>query len=671
MEPMKPPPIPPFNIQNPHLLKIQEIQPHVQTSEVNFQDRIFKDLTSENATENLSIIKDRLKKEIEDLNQSLSLQENSHPGLESMALKSLSYANGINEYTADATKLLPQTHGITTYQDVTTALSVANTTLETIINLAELIKKNKILQLRTETLKSLEMQTPQDTVKIQVLKQNIANLENEIFEMSKEFCLKVTLAAPGVAKNLYDIVKTITKAADVTGAVSSLGIAASIASVFASGYQLHEASIQFSEHAKHTTDLKLKRDPNPTIVIGQDRSPNNLAVNTKIHDHLKKRHEKLEARLKVLTPQFNNWLHDLMKVNVNDFNAFRKELEQKGIFLDKKIGDYNTFTDEFKNNPEFKKDLHYKYCESIDTMTDQAKALLKIRLEAQEKVNKRFFSFKLKKSKVLFAVTVITAIASIVLYASLAAGLVFPPTLFAIPAILGAGAAVGFIVLGMYHLYNNKPNLAKTMFRFVKLNILLNKIPLLFSEWRFEVAKMNQAEIQLKIDRGSTLSHDILEEYNNQKKEIDANVKFCEERFSKYKDKIAAMENEITQARIDDYKLNSGFNSFEKKGKVVYRVDGAGDDLKFTPLEETENLQDEFTVIAEALIKGQFWTDKEASKFIKKYAGLNIPENAQLNELSLTQDVQFLSQKLRDQVLRNSSDILEWINSQQINEVNA
>jgi hypothetical protein len=688
MEPAKPPILPDNNpiqkhdikpkkspkLKNERLLILDNpISPMISAENKSVKDKIIKEidnLSHDTNAENLQIITDQLEKEILDL-QDLQLIE-FEGNLTLTAINALAKTKEINDYVVSSTYLLPSTTALSTYQDITAALSVASTTLTTLMDLAQLIEKNKFLGLQKEILEDLKKERPQDLKKIQIINESIQNLESEISEMGKEICLNVVLASPGVTENIYTVVKAVAEKTEIIGSTAGIAIAASITSILASGYQLYQANKQSTEHATFTEDLHPVQLPDK--ILSPEDPITQPVINNKIYALLESRHKKLEAKIKTQEPMFSKWLNQLLNENVDDFNKFKAGLEKKGIFLDKKITNLDDFKIEIKNNPDFKKDLQFKHCEYLDTLTSTAKTLLKTRLLEQEKVNSRFFSFKLTKSKVMFGVTVVTAIGSIALYAALLAGAVFPPILLSIPPVMAVVATVGFIGLGIYHLYHNKPNLAKTIFQFVKLNILLNKIPLLFSSWRLEKAKTEEAKLQGKIDvvlkNALTSGSEIeINKYLDQREEVEQKIRFCEERFSKYVQKIESLENEITQARIDDFKLNTGFNSFEKKGDVVYMIEEEGSVITPKAFESTENLKDEFSIIAEALIEGQFWRDPEAAAFLKKYSDISLDKDIQLDSSNLTQDVSFLSKKLRDVVLRNSSEILEWLKAQEQKEI--
>ncbi len=79
---------------------------------------------------------------------------------------------------------------------------------------------------------------------------------------------------------------------------------------------------------------------------------------------------------------------------------------------------------------------------------------------------------------------------------------------------------------------------------------------------------------------------------------------------------------------------------------------------------EDKDLKDEFSIISDALIEGEFWKDPEANAFLKRYGGVDLANEVQLDSSKLDEDSNFLSQKLRNVILRNSGELLAWLEKQ-------
>lgn len=634
----------------------------IDNEEIDNLIRIIDSLTNAEDVQTLEQITTKLENEIEELNKYLTSTniQSEEAQLAEKVIGRFIQAQGVNKLASKIVKVGAKGLSISdarldNYQDKTELLSLASTVLSELVDLSHLLQKNSLLKTYKQQLQQLKDKSPQDLRKIEHATKMVNELENELNKLNEGFFVHAITSAPSLGEDIYGAVRIITNQAEIVGVSAGLAIGSGIAAIISAAYRLHQTKKTTESHARHVEALK----PNELLETINSESNEPLHLNKMHIDHLiKERKENFDARVLSSGPSFDRWISQMVEKNSQDFNQFMVELEKKGFSLSENILNFEDFENELNDTPNFKASLQIKFFEHLDTLTSISKDNLRERLLASEKVNQNFFSFKLTKSKVMFGVTAITAIAGIALSVGLIAGAVFPPALFIIPGIIGALATFGFIGLGLYHLHNNKPNLAGTIFRFVKANILLHQIPLLFSDWRLAKAKEEQSRLEGKITSLSTKvlsdkNQKKLDRYLNAKTEADETVQFCEKRYQMYFDKIKSLEDEIVQARKDDFELNTGFKSFEKKGAVTY-IDGIA-------FESVEDLKDEFTIISDALIEGEFWKDPEANAFLKKYGGVELANEVQLDPSKLDENSNFLSEKLRHVILRNSKELLAWL----------
>jgi|GEM_PF-3171349 len=633
--------------------------------------REINSLTNTEDIESLEQITRHLEQEIEQLNEFLSMefppQEKSH--LAESFISTFIYAQNKNELVSKVARI-SQATGILSlpkdrlgdYKTITNYLSSASILLETLTGLSSVITKNNLLNTEKEKLKFLRETGTK--LEIKRAEKIVKKLEFEISKENKKYILNVVLDSADLADAIYSAIKLVTYQADIIAVSSGLAIGSGVASIISATFKIREAGQKVVSHAKHTEDLKpfelLEKPTNLTKPernkIGDVKNYEPLYLNQmSINLVLEERKKHFDARMKMEEPEFKKWMDQFIKEHSDDFNQLSLSAEKKGINLSEDITSVEEFKNEIsKDQSVLKNEFQIKYIENQDTLTSVAKNLLKERLLAHEKINHNFFTFKHSTSKIMFGVTVITSLGAMALVIATLAGVAFPPVLAVVPAIIGLAASFGMLALGLYNLHNNKPNLTETIFHFVKASILLNKIPLLFSSWRLARAKENQSRIQEKItDISSKLLTDKLKEHQLTVKKQDADdaVLSCELTYNHYHEKIEELENKIIQARKDDFEL-TGFTSFKKVGHVRF-IDGKA--------VEDNNLKDEFTVISEALIKGKFWKDPEANAFLKKYGGVKLAEEVQLGSTNFEEDSNFLSEKLRHVILRNSSELLAWL----------
>lgn len=415
----------------------------------------------------------------------------------------------------------------------------------------------------------------------------------------------------------------------IPGAVISIGFKALKA------IEDHKA---LSSHTKQTADLKPFQLPN--VINGGNEKENEKVI----YDHLKKRElvrsEKFE-NAKLL-------LDNLIKKHGENFSAFSKDATNLGFRINSdSINNMENITNEIKN------DLVNAYVEKQETLSTIGKDLLKERLKAHEAINNKFFSFKSKKSEVLFIVGAIITVATIALTIVSAAGVfVFPPALLIIPGIL---MTVGAIAAGLYHLHQNKPNLFKELIKgyadlvplkikfnetvvkiaetVIKLKTLLNEISLKISKLGIEFAKWRSHENSEEVKK--------LEEKYFQRKQnkiFKASITEWEEIGKEYKQRVFNLLEPIRKARIHDYEEKT--------------------DFKMTDFEE----------ISRALVEGDYLKD-ESRNLIHKYLGIELGEEANLNPERREQDIKFINDKIESVITRKSQDIYEWVNLQNRDQI--
>ncbi len=431
----------------------------------------------------------------------------------------------------------------------------------------------------------------------------------------------------------------------------------------------------------------------------------------KIFDMYHRRRQVFEARFAEESKLFDEIRQD----NNNDFAAFKEALSNNGIslkypvevdgeILTKEITSFNDLDVKGVKDKLLKGNVDRK-----DTLSVMAKNQLKARFQASEEINHKFFSFKRLRSQAFFGVSVLTSIATISTTALTLAAVAFPPALLAIPAILGIAATVGAIALGLYHLHKHKPNIAETIVKMVKPRIMLNQTLILFSEFNLKIAEFSQYLLEKKVDAFANSKFDqenlktenpnefvtymgrneyfsdegFFKDITAEQTEIDDKVKYWTDKKANYEKNIAGLEEKIIEARKKDFD-RTGFDSFgtvriknlEKREKELLEkpdlTTQEGAELLKVQNEIgklAREKKDDFYVLAEALVEGEFWKDPEAAAFIKKYGGVELEKELKLHSETKSGDIEFINQKLRAVILRNSGEILKWVEKQNMKEV--
>ncbi len=505
----------------------------------------------------------------------------------------------LNYEISSAIKIFQEFHPIKTkevkeYHDVTKLISKGSRVIEEIEKLPTLIE-----QLRIDAQNSDETNSPIAEVVHNVHHGNLVN-ENFIF--------KTIYLIPDLADNIYSYVRHFGKIKEVAGVTTGLLLAGNIVEVVSAAHDLYKTNETRLTHQRHVADLS-----SPVVDIANATTENRNIDEIETFENktqktiftlLHKRKQVFEKRLE----RENQWFDVFLQKHRGDFAAFRVDLKENGLHLPDEIASFEQIT------PELKSALLKQKVEIKDSLTNMAKNQLKARLQAQEEVNHKFFNFKLNASIIKYGVTVISCITTVTL-TLLMPFIAFPPLLLMIPVVLGIATSYGLISLGAYHLHQTKPNLAKVYLSLDRLNLFLNKIPLLYAEYNFKSYEFKQ------IDAQDSLQNETLDYW---KKET-----------AHYQNKIKTIEDKILQAKKDDFEV-TGFKSFTN---------------------------DEFAEIANALVSGEFWNDPETAAFIKKYTGIEMSESE-----NSAKETEILSKKLRDTILRNSKSTLKWLESMSIKE---
>lgn len=432
----------------------------------------------------------------------------------------------------------------------------------------------------------------------------------------------------------------------------------------------------------------------------------------KIFTMYQQRKITFEARLAEEAKIFD----EILTSNNDDFTKFKNALEDSGFSLKYSENvDGEIQTKEITSFRDLdvkgaKEKLLASNVDRKDTMSVMAKNQLRARFQASEEVNHKFFSFKRARSTAFFGVSIVTSIATISMATLTLAAVAFPPALLAIPAVLGVAATVGSIAIGLYHLHKHKPNIAKTIITLVKPRIMLNQLRVIYTEFNLLIEEIKQSFLDSKVEdfakrwfdansNGAQIKdkekENFMIERDAAQAELDESVKYWNDRKAKYETKIADLENEIIEAKKRDYD-KTGFKSFEldnpsrleKFQKRFNELENKFiDSNSLTAKESTEydeltrsinkikndkkwkGGKDDFYMLAEALIEGEFWKDPEAAEFIKKYGGVQLEKELKLHSETKDKDIEFLHSKLTGVILRDSSEILKWVEKQNIKEV--
>lgn len=215
-----------------------------------------------------------------------------------------------------------------------------------------------------------------------------------------------------------------------------------------------------------------------------------------INDLINKRKEAFNEKLKTSETQFNKFLESWKDWSIKDIDNWLKNkevnipevtnllpsftLSQSPENMIDKLdiieirGDSNKKILEILSKPENKKIVHEAYVKSQEATSSMIKQTLKSWAIKSTSFHQAWLQFTSKKEHVAFAVAVLTTVATITLTILTLSGTIACPPL--VIAAIGAAAtmtSISLTLLGLYHMYAEKPNLFKTYLNGQQLGLKL------------------------------------------------------------------------------------------------------------------------------------------------------------------------------------------------------
>lgn len=311
-------------------------------------------------------------------------------------------------------------------------------------------------------------------------------------------------------------------------------------------------------------------------------------------------------------------------------------------------------------NEGFKSILLDLYAEHEETISISTRNGIKALSNAKPLQEKKFFTFALNKERIILALTILAAVASIVLQVlAWTSVITLPLVCQAVPGLGIVVAGIALFAIGLYLFYRYNPSIFKTHMQGVQVRLALAKIPLAFEKFRLNRKKMHQNEVTSKVSyiqapleeiRGLLHQRDalansqailpaslspILEDLKSsvQKKVNDA--KTLEKKLQILKDILEKeYERYLTNQKsiaLQVEKLEKNVDSLQKRADALterLRNAGAYDFAKNMGLEShaSPSEMDLYKIIADGIIDGDWSFDPATQEILEKRMGIPIAE---------------------------------------------
>lgn len=482
----------------------------------------------------------------------------------------------------------------------------------------------------------------------------------------------------------------------------------SVVSLLTAGYKLHRAQKESTLHEKWVENPKFKKpvgkiiiEEQPPLVVHKLDLDYEKIPYTYAKDLYEKRQRVFEKRKKAKRGEFDTLMEKV--------DSSKSLGEQTKLFLEANIpfiGAQKKWEEEGKSvdDKDFREFLLNYSVEHEDTLSVSTRNGLEILAKLKPVSEKKFFSFKLNKERILFALTLLLSATMVVLQIlAWASVIAIPIAAQAVPGLGIALAGAMLFALGLYLFYRYKPNLFKTIVQGVQVRLVFTRIHNAFLEYRLKQKKIKQAAEAGKIDfiqsfilqSGRSLTQDgsaseakahvpsqikeiltrlspsarkkmnkaesleeqrriLIDDYNAyllKQEKILSDIETLEKNVSHKKERIDALAERLRNAAAFDFAKNIGLETMKNP-------DGSAEE-KAGP----ENM-DIFKIIADGIMDGNWKFDEETKTILEVEMGIPISEIAQEeNQESLRQE---LHTALKDFFGMDASELAAFIKKQNI-----
>lgn len=471
-----------------------------------------------------------------------------------------------------------------------------------------------------------------------------------------------------------------------------------VVSLLTAGYKLHRAQKESTLLEKWVGNPKFKEPvfnkPGDEIAYVKDLYKKRQAIFEKRKEAKRAEFDALMEKVDSIK-SLSGQKKLLLEANIA-FKSAQKKWEEK---TDQPV---DAFTLKDKDFREFLFNYSVEHEDTISISTRENG--LKFLSNLKPITEKKFFSFKLNKERILFALTLLASVAMIVLQIlAWASVIAIPIAAQAVPGLGIALAGAMLFALGLYLFYRYKPNLFKTIVQGVQVRLVFTRIHNAFLEYRLKQKKIKQAAEAGKIDfiqsfilqsgRSLTQNGSVSEAKTNVPSQIKDILNRLSPSARKKMDKAESME-EQRRILIDDFnayllkqeKILSDIEALEKN--VVHkkeRIDALAERLrnaaafdfaKNIGLETMKNPDgsaeekagpenmDIFKIIADGIIDGNWKFDEETIIILEKKMGIPITEYSKVKDPErLRQD---LHKDLKDFFGMDASQLIAFFKKQNI-----
>lgn len=310
--------------------------------------------------------------------------------------------------------------------------------------------------------------------------------------------------------------------------------------------------------------------------------------------------------------------------------------------------------------------------EKIETLKEMTKKGIDALAQVKVKNEKKFFKFKLLRSKLELALASASAALTIVLEVLAIAGIItLAASSMALPGLGFFVMGVAIMGVGLYFFYRHKPNLFKCYIRGVNLRLAFNIIPAKIQGWRLERKKkqvqknetrlkainVRHEQLQSLLDQNKNLQDPLIPKdmkktleklHRETSQKIDhferlGESKQIEEMMKQLQEQAKKQEEQMAKSRAQEEELSKTVESWlGKEGRVTklqnrLKEAGSKDFALANRLLTTADHQkmDIPSILVENILdsKFDFEFDKETVMILKQKMGINLKKLSQENKL--------------------------------------
>lgn len=369
---------------------------------------------------------------------------------------------------------------------------------------ANLIYKRIVVKnLRKQIELMLSSSEPNTVAKAKKLKGWVDLQDELITEESLALGLETLAYSP---KALKAVLLTLDKFPNIV-AYGDLWIAA-VTGIVLNGYQVYKVGKAVKTQEAWLEEIKEK--PLTEEPITKGKVPQALIDATK--GLLKKREDAFEIRKREARAEFLQWIQVEARKN-QDFDVLQETLKQKGVHLEQleqPITSKEQLLSAIEQETPVINLLLGQYSEHKLTISTLTRNAIKTLSEKKQRIEKKFNTFELKKSKVALAISILTfgAVLTMKTLAVLA--------IITIPAVCMAATGAGIFVLGiaiiavgLIYLYKTKPHLFKEFLKGTQLRMALYGIPHAIDNFAIKIKKIKQLKESMRIMKYSAQAEEL------------------------------------------------------------------------------------------------------------------------------------------------------------------